>query len=58
MAAPLQQVACCGARLAADWACLELLTHCLYFNSIAKYRIGLTYRKYGLSYGPFEVGES
>lgn len=48
-------VAQCGVRLAADWACLELLTHCLYFNSIAKHRVGLLYRKHGLAYGPIEV---
>ena len=30
-----------AARFAADWVCLEALTHCLYFNSIAKHRIGL-----------------
>jgi len=44
------------ARFAADWVCLELLTHCLYFNSIAKHRIGLRYRQYGLQYGTMEMG--
>lgn len=46
-----------AARLAADWACLELLTHCLYFNSVAKHRIGLRYRQYGLQYGTTEMGK-
>ncbi|KAI7845564.1 hypothetical protein COHA_000854 [Chlorella ohadii] len=44
-----------AARLAADWACLELLTRCLYFSSIAKHRIGLRYRQYGLQYGTTEM---
>lgn len=47
-----------AARFAADWACLEALTHCLYFNSIAKYRIGLRYRQYGLRYSTLEMGET
>ena len=45
-----------AAKFAADWACLELLTHCLYFNSIAKYRIGLRYRQHGLQFGTLEMG--
>lgn len=52
------QVAQYAVRFAADWACLELLTHCLYCNSIAKHRIGLRYRQYGLQYGPVEMGEA
>ena len=46
-----------AARFAADWVCLEALTHCLYFNSIAKHRIGLRYTQYGLRYGTVEMGE-
>jgi hypothetical protein len=46
-----------AARFAADWVCLEALTHCLYFNSIAKHRIGLRYTQYGLWYGTVEMGE-
>lgn len=51
------QVARYAAKFAADWVCLELLTHCLYFNSIAKHRIGLRYRQHGLQYGTLETGE-
>eukprot|EP00887_Chlorella_sp_A99_P004096 scaffold23.g4096.t1 len=45
-----------AARFAADWACLELLTRTLYFNSIAKHRVGLRLREHGLQYGPVEIG--
>ena len=53
----LLQVLQYATRLAADWACLELLTHCLYFNSIAKHRIGLRYRQHGLQFGNTEMGK-
>lgn len=45
-----------AARFAADWLCLELVTHTLYFNSIAKHHIGLRYREHGLQYGATEMG--
>jgi hypothetical protein len=45
-----------AARLLADWACLELLTHTLYFNSLAKFGVGGRYTQHGLRYGPFEIG--
>ena len=45
-----------AARFAADWACLEVLTRCLYFNAVAKHRTGLQYRQYGMQYGPMEMG--
>ncbi|PSC74649.1 membrane-bound O-acyltransferase isoform X1 [Micractinium conductrix] len=47
-----------AARFAADWACLELLTHCLYFNSIAKHQIGMRFRSFGLRYGALEMAMS
>ncbi len=53
----LLQILQYAARLAADWACLELLTRFLYFNSIAKHRIGLRYQQYGLQYGTTEMGK-
>jgi hypothetical protein len=53
----LLQILKYAARLAADWVCLELLTHYLYFNSIAKHHIGLRYRQYGLQYGTIEMGK-
>lgn len=53
----LPQVWRYAVKLAADWVCLELLTHFLYFNSIAKHRIGMRYRQYGLQYAAPEMGE-
>jgi protein-cysteine N-palmitoyltransferase HHAT len=38
-----------------DLACIELLTHLLYFNAVAKSGIGLRLRGAGLTYGAFEV---
>lgn len=43
-------------RLGADLTCIELVTHLLYFNSLAVHRIGLRYKVYGLRYGAPEVG--
>lgn len=55
--APLPaQVLRYAARFAADWACLELFTHNLYFNSVAKHRVGLRYGPLGLRYGHLEIG--
>ena len=51
------QVAQYAIRFLADWVSLELLSHVLYFNSIAKHRIGLQYRPYGLAYGATEMGK-
>lgn len=45
-----------SAKLAADWMCLELLTHYLYFNSIAKHRIGMRLGPHGLHYAAPEMG--
>ena len=53
---PMPQVTRYAARFAADWACLELVTHLLCFNSIAKHRIGLLYKQHGLRYGASEMG--
>lgn len=44
-----------AARLGADWLCLELLTHSLYCNSIAKHQVGLRYHGEGLHYGAVEM---
>lgn len=43
-------------KLLADLLCIELLTHLLYFNSIAKYKLGFKYKEAGLEYGPQEMG--
>lgn len=43
-------------RLAADIICIEVLTHTMYFNSLAVHKIGKRYALYGLQYGPSEVG--
>lgn len=43
-------------RFLADWACVELLTHCLFFNSLAAYKVGPTFAAYGLAWGATEVG--
>jgi D-alanyl-lipoteichoic acid acyltransferase DltB (MBOAT superfamily) len=43
-------------RLAADLLCIELLTHCMYFNSLAIHRIGKRYARHGLLYNASEVG--
>jgi D-alanyl-lipoteichoic acid acyltransferase DltB (MBOAT superfamily) len=43
-------------RFAADLICLEVLTHILYFNSLAKYKIGRRYQQHGLAFGSVEVG--
>ncbi|KAK2076928.1 hypothetical protein QBZ16_005156 [Prototheca wickerhamii] len=44
-----------AARLGADLACLELLTHVLFFNSLAKHRIGSRYAAYGLRHDALTV---
>lgn len=46
----------CAWRLGADIFCMELLTHVLYFNSLAIHRIGTQYKQYGLRFGAGEVG--
>lgn len=51
-----QEIWRCGWRLAADIICIEILTHCIYFNAIAVHRIGLEYKDAGLRYGAQEVG--
>lgn len=38
-------------RALCDWVCVELLTHTLYFNSLAAHRIGPLYQPYGLRWG-------
>ena len=43
-------------RLTADVICIEVLTHTMYFNSLAVHRIGKKYALYGLEYGAPEVG--
>jgi hypothetical protein len=43
-------------RLAADLLCIELVTHYMYFNSLAVHRVGPWLRQYGLEYGAQEVG--
>ncbi|OPL10233.1 MAG: hypothetical protein AVO34_11670 [Firmicutes bacterium ML8_F2] len=43
-------------KLVADILCIELLTHCMYFNSLAVNRIGKRYARHGLSYNASEVG--
>ncbi|KAG7668807.1 hypothetical protein KSW81_003826 [Nannochloris sp. 'desiccata'] len=43
-------------RLLADILCIELLTHCLYFNSLAVHRIGKRYVRHGLQHNAPEVG--
>jgi protein-cysteine N-palmitoyltransferase HHAT len=43
-------------RLLADILCIELLTHCMYFNSIAVHKIGKRYARHGLEYNAPEVG--
>ncbi len=50
------QVLLYAVRFAADWACLELVTHMLYFNSVAKHRLGMWFKPHGLQYGPIETG--
>ena len=50
------QVLLYAVRFAADWACLELVTHVLYFNSAAKHGLGVRYKPLGLQYGPMETG--
>ena len=37
-------------RLAADFICIELVTHFLYFNSLAVHKIGKRYAQYGLKF--------
>lgn len=44
-----------GKRFAADWLSLEVVTHTLYLNSVAKYGLGLKYSHRGLRYEFFEV---
>ena len=44
-----------AARLGADLACIELLTHVLSFNSLAKHRIGSRYAAYGLRHDALTV---
>ncbi len=43
-------------RLLADILCIEILTHCLYFNSLAVHKIGKRYARHGLPYSAPEVG--
>jgi D-alanyl-lipoteichoic acid acyltransferase DltB (MBOAT superfamily) len=43
-------------RLAADLACLEAVTHFLYFNSLAVHRVGARYAAHGLAHGAPQVG--
>jgi D-alanyl-lipoteichoic acid acyltransferase DltB (MBOAT superfamily) len=46
----------CAARLLADLAAIEVLTHFLYFNSLAVHRVGARLRPAGLPWGAPEAG--
>jgi D-alanyl-lipoteichoic acid acyltransferase DltB (MBOAT superfamily) len=43
-------------RVLADILCIEILTHCMYFNSLAVHKIGKRYAHHGLEYNAPEVG--
>ena len=43
-------------RLFLNVVCIELLTHCLYFNTIAIHKLGRRYAAHGLEFSPPTVG--
>lgn len=53
--ASLERILVYLSRCLLDILCIEILTHFLYFNSIAVHRIGLKYKPYGLEYNALQV---